>query len=397
MPSAIVSIDTIPAIAGRNVKVPVRLSYDSASPVSINDLGVIDLLLTYDDSLLFFIKAERGDAIDEWEYFTYRTSLFGQQESDREHVQVVIRRNMANGIDPDPPQLKPAGVLVWLTFFVSADWYETGTSAGVDFLLRDCESNVLQSDDLESYLYLPDLAHGSAVVEDGYRSDNCESWAAGQADDVVRGVTLQSGAITLVEELPLVRGDLDLDGVGFGASDLALYRSYFLHGFDVWNPAALTRQIAQSDVNRDGEPLTLADYEFMRNWMNDGEEIDSIPIHPYSTKMTLGADSSTAGELRLTPVFTAPVSVIWLLLEGMQPGAPSPVWHGPGTVEIEHAQAGSEMRVLVRFIDHGEQQIPFPQIRAHSGGASSPRLIAYQASRYPGEPVTPQVSAIYGP
>jgi len=396
-PAAIVSIDTIPALGGHEVKVPIRLSYDAASPVTIDDLGVIDLLLTYDDSLLFFIQAERGDAIEEWEYFTYRGYHFGQPESERKNVQVILRRDLADGKSPDPPQLRPNGVVVWLTFFVSNDYYPEGTSAGIDFWLRECGNNILQSDDDTSCVYLPDLAAGNPIVESGYDDEDCSDWGAIRAGVVERTLKLQGGVVKLVESLPPVYGDLDLDGAGFEESDLALYRAYFLHGFVVWNPTTITRQIAQSDMNRDGEPLTLADYEYLRTRMAEGEDLDTVQIHPYSSAATLFPDSSTAGVLVLPGFWPEPLTALWLQLEGLGDGAPAPTWDGPQEPEIEYVQRDDVMRILIIFPHAVGSGFPLSRLRVYSGNQTIPRLVTFQASKYPGEPMTAQTGRWIGP
>ena len=61
------------------------------------------------------------------------------------------------------------------------------------------------------------------------------------------------------------RGDMNLNGVAYEIADAVLYTNYFIFGpsaFDL-DPIRRESQIAASDVNADGSPLTVADLVYL--------------------------------------------------------------------------------------------------------------------------------------
>jgi hypothetical protein len=85
---------------------------------------------------------------------------------------------------------------------------------------------------------------------------------AGDKEVPVRFVNFYNGGVDIVCADSIdARGDLNLNGIDNEVADVVLYSNYFVYGIGVFTH--LQAQIAASDVNADGLPLSVADLVYL--------------------------------------------------------------------------------------------------------------------------------------
>ncbi len=249
--------------------------------------GGYDLLVKYDESALSFISATPGDILTScgFEYFTYRHGAVGNCDGSCPSglLRIVAVADMNNGANhpscygenkpgPDGPQTD----LAVLKFLVTNDRTYECQYLPIQFWWMDCGDNTFSSitgDTLliANHVYAYDL--GGEITGDQYVGGwqgivpalDCMNilLAKYQPDTVVN---FYNGGIDVVCADSIdAPGDLNLNGIPYEIADAVLYTNYFLYGLAALdaNPLFREAQIAASDANQDGTPLSVGDLVYL--------------------------------------------------------------------------------------------------------------------------------------
>ncbi|MEW5874477.1 MAG: T9SS type A sorting domain-containing protein [Candidatus Zixiibacteriota bacterium] len=310
--------------------------------------GGFDFLICYDQSALSFISASRGDDLHaDWEYFTYRTGMFGGNcgtGCPNGFVRLVGIADMNNGITPDPAAFDLAGCIVNLTFFVTSDQNFEGSCPHIGFCSYDCGDNVISSKDGNT-LYL--ASSGATLGPDydlNYCLDNSPKGAPEQFIDFC------PGAICIVPP-PDDRGDINLNGIANEIGDAVLLSNFFIYGSSVWHPTYGPSQIFASDVNNDGIVLTVADLVYLiRIITGDAQPFPDENINPKVAPYASSVDViSNVRNNTLTVSTSSSVELGGALLvyrfSGMTVGEAA-LTAGSG-LKMKSRVSGGELRILV--------------------------------------------------
>jgi len=246
---------------------------------SFNDIAAYDMLISYDATAITFLRADIGDAIEGWEYFTYRFGDLGNCEAPCPSglIRLVGIADINNGpFHPPVEQLHPDGNLASITFRVSNDLNLGGQNIPIEFFWMDCGDNGF-SDPSGQYLYLDYIIYSPEgnIVWDEFNEDAYpessriphvgapDECLDGDKFEPIRCVSFHNGELCITHPDSVdARGDLNLNGVPYEIADAVVYTNYFISGMRAFtiSPAG---QIAASDVNADGMTLSVADLVYL--------------------------------------------------------------------------------------------------------------------------------------
>ncbi len=102
------------------------------------------------------------------------------------------------------------------------------------------------------------------------------------------------------------RGDLNLNGIAYEIADAVTYTNFFLHGYSALNilPGPREAQIAASDVNKDGIPLTVGDLVYLlRVIVGDALPLPKLAPFAGSMDVTFDGAFTTSSAAQLGAVF----------------------------------------------------------------------------------------------
>ncbi|HWO58069.1 MAG TPA: T9SS type A sorting domain-containing protein [bacterium] len=324
---------SINALNGQLVTVPVKFDLTGV-PV-----GGFDLLLCYDASVISLVDVEKGFAIADWEYFTYRIGVAGNctgSNCPSGMVRLVGIADMNNGAPVDPSAFLPVGAVADLSFVVTSDRNFIHQCIPIRFCWYDCADNTISS-----------KSGDTTFLEISFVYDTCQSNPKG---DPVPAICFENGRIC-IQEPPDDRGDINLNGIANEVGDAVLFTNYFLFGGTVWDPVWSQVQILATDVNDDGIVLTVADLIYLIRIITGDEQPFPPGGHP---KMAPYAHTGTATLRRedgsVTVTTNAPVDIGGLLLvfraDGIGTGEPELLTASAG-LNVRAHRDGSELRLLV--------------------------------------------------
>jgi hypothetical protein len=261
------SIDTISTLSNADVTVCVQLEKLAGLQLA----GGFDLLICFDCSILTFKGATVGQALidHEWEFFTYRL-----ESTNPCKVRLVAIADMNNS-NVHPDSLNPTGEVACLHFRTSNDRTVACQKAAIRFCWEDCGDNTISSRDGYT-LWVVSLPDGGIIdingqqiygVEPdpfGYNATVVEAGCPSDKYEIEPFICFENGWIRIVCPGEIDdRGDINLNGLAYEIADAVLYSNYFIQGSGVLDPNFFEAQIAASDVNADGSPLTVADLVYL--------------------------------------------------------------------------------------------------------------------------------------
>jgi len=318
-----------------------------AEPGAIpGDAGGYDFLICYDQSGLTFLGASGGPA--GWEYFTYRTGMFGGNCSGGcpdGFVRLVAVADMNNGVAVDPVHFNLDGEsLACMTFFVTSNRNFINSCFHVGFCSYDCGDNVI-SNVSGNITWTP---------TDGvtYGPDYTCAGHSKPGHELVPAISYCPGAICVCEPLD-DRGDINLNGIANEVGDAVLYTNYFIYGSSVWNPTWMQVQILASDINDDGIVLTVADLIYLIRIITGdavpfpkGTGNGSPKLAPYANTVDVSSDvANGAVTVRTNSSVDLGAAMLVFRYSGVTVGAPT-LANNSGLQIRSHAENG-ELRVLV--------------------------------------------------
>ncbi len=256
------------ALPGEQVKIPVTLTHEFDHPM---ELGGFDFVIVYDSKVLSLQNIEEGEFLREctWEYFTYRS--YQVQLPDSSHVfalRIISMADMFNGLHPscfDFPT--SASELFTLHLRVSNDMTLAGTTTPLRFLWLACNDNLLFSHSGDT-MYTPRKVFTSTGLpipcQDTFPSFSGVPSSCREHENTHPSLPIvdyQEGYVHIYSEPDPNRGDINLNGKAYEIADMVLFTNYFIYDTVVFtiNPEI---QIAATDMNADGEVLTVEDLEY---------------------------------------------------------------------------------------------------------------------------------------
>ncbi|MCK5125041.1 MAG: T9SS type A sorting domain-containing protein [candidate division Zixibacteria bacterium] len=334
------------------------------------DIAAFDLLISYDASALFFIDARSGSEIDEWEYFTYRLGDAGNCEGCPSGIiRLVGIADINNGPHhPGADQYYPSGAIASLSFRVTSDVNFGGHNIPLSFLWLDCGDNSF-SNTTGQYLFIDKMVfsrEGNIIWDEADDDNYPESDRidfVGAPDECVQGiktppvrcVDFRNGEICIIHPDSIdARGDLNLNGIANEIADAVVYTNFFITGLNAFN-ISIPGQIAASDVNGDGVPLTIADLVLLVRIISG----DVQPIPKISTEeATLGIMHTQAGNTAKVSVSSRmPIGAALLVFNYDGPDAGKiTLGEAAENMSIRHLWTDTELRILIYSFE-SEQMI----------------------------------------
>lgn len=332
----------VQTLNGQQVVVPVNID-SVAGPI-----GGFDFLICYDQSVLTFLYAGSAEALDGWEYFTYRYGPNGNcgGACPAGYVRLVAIANLNNGVQPPESVYYPIGSVAELTFQVSPDRNLINQCVPINFCWVDCGDNTMSS-----------RSGDTTWVDHLMIVDTCQSNAK---TNPIPGICYSTGYVCIMEP-PDDRGDINLNGIANEVGDAVLFTNYFIYGSSVWDPAWTEVQILATDINDDGIVLTVADLIYLIRIITGDEQpfppgtgTGSPKLSPYANP---GSAIVSVGDDGVTVSTSSPVEIGGALLifrySNMSVGAPVLLDGARGMSVRSHVDAG-ELRILVHPSWDGE-------------------------------------------
>jgi hypothetical protein len=383
-PAAIVSIDSVSNWPGSSVTLSLRVDYATGGCERLDTLGGFDLSVLYDPSILTFRgNVQPGAAISAWEYFTYR--MYSQEQcNDCSQVRIRIsgQRDFDNNAPVVPPQGFPEGELVSIRFLISSDWNYIDSTTELTFHSTYCGDNTFSTQSAPPKYYMANTRFGPDSEAAAFDTLEC-------SEPIVLDPVLEfRGGRVSVKQPPTIPGDVDLDSRAYTGIDLSFMFDLF-YGTGSWSDSSLIPQmIANTDCNRDGEALTVADVEYLvRVTVGETRLYEALPP-PYEEHLDIGLVTDGANWL-ISGASTSPVSGLDIKIISPSGSVLAAEWLGRANVGISTQSRGDTLRIVV-LPGFSRLDLPLlegewaPPIRIFSDGEERPVIVAAQASMAPG-------------
>jgi len=326
------------------------------------ELWGFDFLIGYDISALAFTGAVPGDIFDipgdyEWEYFTYRYDYNGDCGDDCPTglVRVVALADQNDGAHHPLSMIIPDEMVLFkLDFLVTNDRNYSCTFVPVNFYWNDCGDNTV------AFRYRVDVPE--LVIRTGLASrvfhhccdattdppycceitdfsygfpgwfgphESCFECPEPDNPDIcpVPFLHLYGGGVDIICADDIDdRGDINLNGIANEIADALIFTDYFIYGLAAFT-INVEGQIAATEVNGDGVPLTLGDLVFLIRIICG----DAIPY----------------------PKETAPIKIDMITCETISIGTEigAALFIFDGCVELTKADGASEMELKYDHVD----------------------------------------------
>ncbi|SYZ74126.1 hypothetical protein TRIP_C60396 [Candidatus Zixiibacteriota bacterium] len=264
---------------GRNVQVPVIKNSGT------EEIWGFDFLIAYNALALSFSGAEPGVLYQnpgpyEWEYFSAR---FGPSVNCGDNcpsglIRVAGIADMNDGIHHPLTKLVPDNTVIFnMNFMVSESPVWECMYLPIQFYWADCGDNLLAFRNRgDTLAFNIGTALSSRVFDfDGEITNPQGTFPTytGALNECLQGGTsgppplrfidFHNGGIGIIcPDSTVTVGDINLNGIAYEVADAVIFTNFFIYGRQALaiNPEM---QAAQSDINLDGEALTLEDYVYM--------------------------------------------------------------------------------------------------------------------------------------
>ena len=381
MPAAVIYLDTVTALPGTVATLHLRLVHGQPDHPEVDSLSGFDLVLCYDTKVLTFVAPPvRSSNISAWEYFTYRTQRPSSCDTcSLGTLRLKAIRDLDNRIPPTPPQLSLNGSIAKLQFRVTSSLSVIGDSLEVGFYLKDWSDNSISREGDKHIVFTPDTSLGRISHIADY--DTSQSPRIHELRPVLE---LRSGWIRVAQPIDDRKGDVDLNGIPFQIHDAVIFSNYFYQGYAAFDPQSASEQIAETDCDGDGEPLTRADLRVMiRSITGEDPNGDSLNV-PYMDTLWIFPRQATDDWI-LSLQSTTQLDELWLQIADSIAGDFEIRCLPYSTLTLSVYREDSS--VWVAYGTQDSERIFGPElgdrfeIRTSNGRLD---IVAAQASRYPG-------------
>jgi hypothetical protein len=362
-------------------EVKVSIFHDTTTSSYLNGF---DLSLIYNDSALTIKKIEIGDDIKCWEYFNYQTRLFDDCGNNCPSglLRIIGRADVDDSVGyVFGCESKEGNRKLWypeiarITFFVENVRKYNCSFVPIEFFWHECTDNkILCKSDANTYLskavYTPDVKSPFPDYEEIALPINCEMDSK-LFPNHVRAVDFYNGGVSIACDGTTydLLGDININNLSNEIADFKLYAEYFIKGETVFTED-LTEQIRHSDVNNDGNILTIADLVYLDRILTN----DAIPYSKFNhfsdTLLVKQSDKS------IDIFSTANLGAILLIFEGK-------VDFDLNLENMDFKSSYQEEKTRVLIYDLGDSYIPSGK-QTLLKLRNDPRLLKVQAAGYYG-------------
>ncbi len=241
------------------------------------EVAGFDFRIRYNSQALTFLGMDRGEIFDipgshEWEAVKYELDGGPQYTGNKPYRTLEINGTADRAGDAHQPvdlNIPDGSVLASLSFMITYHEKYECWFIPIEFYWLDCEDNVIiTADTLNPMTMISDNVYDR--YDNNITDYNTEFPTIHGAPDIcintstVRQIDFKSGGIDVacIDGMGTV-GDLNLNGHPYEVSDAVVYYGYFCYGIIFFAPWPPEEVIAQSDVNRDGVALSVADLVFL--------------------------------------------------------------------------------------------------------------------------------------
>ncbi|MCX6827821.1 MAG: hypothetical protein NT002_00850 [candidate division Zixibacteria bacterium] len=258
------------SIQGQELSIPVTKTSGTGN------IDRFSFRIAYNPEMLTLYEITPGEIFNipgafEWEYFSYSmdTVTSGEIPNRFRTVSIFGIANLEDGAHlPTSLPIPNGTALFYLNFYSTIDRTFACNFFPVNFIWKGCSDNILFIDGtsdttgISKNVYSPDnldIAQPVSTLPTYFGAPE-ECLGAGQFLNPVRLINLKNGGADMVcsDSAPNTGGDINLNGVYYDPGDAVVYTNYFLHGLGAFT-VNVAGQVAASDINRDGTPLTPED------------------------------------------------------------------------------------------------------------------------------------------
>ncbi|MBI3871820.1 MAG: hypothetical protein HY304_01945, partial [candidate division Zixibacteria bacterium] len=226
---------------------------------------------------------------------------------------MIAIRDLNNGKTPrSEASTHPDGVVATLNFGAALNTDARGKCSRLDFYSANCQHNLLSADS-SRIRYAPDPGVGELILDQYYDTTSCTQLGL----SMIPAIAYTSGTVCIrTDSPPAVTGDINLDGAGPDVGDVVGFINYYFRRLPLGSPTDPTLRallVAACDVNGDGHPLTLADFENLFRIAFRG--FDPVPpLPPYVDTLFVDIQPESDG-FRLNTHATIVVDGVYIEVE----------------------------------------------------------------------------------
>jgi len=367
-------------------------------------MGGFDFLISYDASALTVTDVLPGQLLVDcgWEYFTYRHGPFGECEGacPSGFLRIVALAELNDGPNhPDcyGPSTTDPSELVTILFYVTNDRTYECQYAPVEWFWFDCGDNSISNVE-GTVLYVDKVVYrfeGDIYWDEEDNINYPESERIphiGVSDECIEPIPGKPGAIRFLEfkngGIDIIcadsidaGGDINLNEIANEVADAVLYTNYFIYGLGVFTQN-VEGQIAASDVNSDGNTLTVGDLVYLiRIITGDASPYAKISVFEHEAEMSL---ASTASGMDISINRDADIGAIYLTFNAEEAeNADVALADEFSEMDLMYDLVDGQLRVLV--YDIGDGRIPVGSGNVMSIVSDGPlELVGYELADYYG-------------
>lgn len=381
--AARISLDSPTARAGRALDVSIFLTPDLEVKDRIDSINSYTIAFEYDHTALQFNGASLGSEVSEWSGVGVRGSGLNNLDRSLTTIRLGARRKSA-------AQPMPWGELGTLSFFAIPFTGTAETSTEIGFVFSDCGDNTLVDAADDSLLHFTKhVAVGDSTFQPA------DSLSCPRYLNVVADLELSPG-IVIIEPDSVVgtRGDQDGDG-DIDIVDVVHFVNAAFRGDTAFsdNPEERDDQLRVLDVNWDGQPMQISDWELLSRLVFKDLDAET-PLWPVLTPALFELQSESLSVVAILQSET-PITALYLDISHGSGSRPSFDFVAPGTVPYEQIISDTNAAMIFEDLDHGgiaNSFRPF-EIRIRKEPGQNVCLRAIQASTRPGIAVPVHVTA----
>jgi len=251
-------------IPGTTISVPIIINKASRK------ITGFDFVIDYNTSALTLLDVHPGSYLEDnnWEQFEYEflpdTFLIFDTLCPVINIRGSISEDGNSG--HRPAGINDGDTLAIMSFYVSSDLTLECQSLPIEFFWGECRDNIIYSWPRgkvfhASKLFNPDdsLIFDFISPPSYYNSDCIYTGSDRGRGFNKRAIDYKNGRVKIICLDGIdSRGDINLNGIDYEVADAVVFTNYFIIGLDAF-AVNVDGQIAATDVNADGIPLTVED------------------------------------------------------------------------------------------------------------------------------------------
>jgi hypothetical protein len=283
------------------------------------------------------------------------------------------------------------GELVKLHFLVTNDRNYGCMFVPVSFYWIDCGDNTL-SDESGNWLYLGLEVYdftGNEItdpVEYGYSGPAADCFdTVYSSEDVFKNapigsIIFRNGGVDIICPDSIDdRGDINLNGIRDEIADAVVFTNYFIYGLGAFT-INVEGQIAASEVNGDGTPLTVGDLVYLiRIIVGDAQPLPK-------TLPNVSAEFTARGDVISVETDTELGAAVFVFDGHVTPTLAASASH----MDLKHAYVDGVTRAIVYGMDRGDALVSGEVLNIEGRGT----LISVEAADYRGFDVDTRNSVV---